>query len=70
MIYNTRNHWISGLSPSSGIVNTRKQRLETECEGRKTPNLFGYPVIRVLSKVPNRVGVSLLSPEDGNRSSF
>jgi hypothetical protein len=45
-------------------------------EGWEKPNLLG-PSERTnqwlwldLSKGPNRVGVSLPSPEDGNRSSF
>jgi hypothetical protein len=25
MVYNTQNYWVSGLCPSSGILNTRKQ---------------------------------------------
>jgi hypothetical protein len=45
-------------------------------EGKETPILLG-PLERAnlnrsgpLIEVPNRVGVSLPSPEDGNRSSF
>jgi hypothetical protein len=31
MVYNTQNHWLSGLHPSFGILNTKKQNvLENE----------------------------------------
>jgi hypothetical protein len=43
-------------------------------EGRVTPTLFEYSWIQLLrlalSKGPNKVGDSLPSPADGNRSSF
>jgi hypothetical protein len=50
-VYNIQNHWIPGLCPSSGILNTRKHNVsETE----------SVQLLRLaLSKVPNRVGVSL-----------
>jgi hypothetical protein len=27
MVYNTQNYWVSGLHPSSGILNTRKHNI-------------------------------------------
>jgi hypothetical protein len=27
MVYNTQNYWVSGLCPSSGILNTRKHNV-------------------------------------------
>jgi hypothetical protein len=60
MVYNTQNHWISGLRPSSGFLNTRKNVvLETGSVpswGEKWRHLLGS-VAR--AKGPNRVGVSL-----------
>jgi hypothetical protein len=29
MVYNTQNYWVSGLCPSSGILNARKHISET-----------------------------------------
>jgi hypothetical protein len=49
MVYDSRNQWVSGLYPSSGILNTRKDDV---------------------SKGSNRIGISFLSHEDGNRPSF
>jgi hypothetical protein len=85
MEYNTQNHWVFGLRPLSGILETSKQ-----CFGNwicfcpwvrgewKTPTLLG-PLERANpnhwrlahSKGPNRVGV-FHSPltRGGNRSSF
>jgi hypothetical protein len=62
MVYNTQNHRVCGLCPSSGILDTIKHKVsETGC----------VSVFRLaLSKGNNRVGVSLPSPEDGIRSSF
>jgi hypothetical protein len=46
-MYNTQNRWVSGLCPSSGILNTRnttRRRLDlfpSSREGRQTPTLLG-----------------------------
>jgi hypothetical protein len=45
----SQNHWVSGLFPTSGILNDYVHWLKL-----------------ALSKGPNRVGVSIPSPEDGN----
>jgi hypothetical protein len=58
-----QNHWVSGLCPPSGILNTRKQNVSETID----------PVTEVLklalSKGLNIVGL-LLSHEDWNRSTF
>jgi hypothetical protein len=48
LAYNTQNYWVSGLCPSSRIVNTRKYNVsKTESvsilpgEGRDTPTMLG-----------------------------
>jgi hypothetical protein len=78
--HNTQNHWVSGLCPLSGILNTRTHNVsETGSVSRETTTLLcslerasndWVQWLRLaLSKEPNRVGVSLPSPEEGNRSS-
>jgi hypothetical protein len=59
MVFNTQNHWIYGLRPSSGILNTRNatyRKLELfpfSCKGRETHTLLrpldNDPVIEVSS---------------------
>jgi hypothetical protein len=63
MVYNTQNYWLSGLCPSSGILNTRKHNVPETGSGVQRLWL-------ALSKGSNRVGVPLPSSEDGNRSIF
>jgi hypothetical protein len=48
MVYNTQNYWVSGLCPSSRIINVRKHNIpETgsvsvlQGEGRETPIMLG-----------------------------
>jgi hypothetical protein len=58
MVCNTRDYWVFGLCPSSGILkNTTFRELVQWLRS-------------ALSKGPNRVGVSHPSPEGENRSSF
>jgi hypothetical protein len=52
-----QNYWVSGLRPLSKILKTAFRK----------PHLFPSSA---LSKGPNRVGVSLPSPEDGKKFSF
>jgi hypothetical protein len=59
MVYNIQSYRVCGLCPSSGILNCRKHNVSDTGSSK-----------RGLSKGPNRVGVSLASSEDGNRSSF
>jgi hypothetical protein len=49
MVYNTQNHWVFGLCPSSGILKAREHNIsETLIEVS-------------FSKRPNKVGVSALT---------
>jgi hypothetical protein len=71
----TQNQWISGLCPSSGILNTRKHNISALDlflplgEGRDTQTLLG-PLERAnLNHWTQILGVSLPSHEDGNSSS-
>jgi hypothetical protein len=43
MVYNTKNYWVSGLCPSSGILNSMKSMdlFPPSGEGRETPTLLG-----------------------------
>jgi hypothetical protein len=46
MVYNTQNHWVLGLCPSSGILeNTMFRKLDllppSHDEGEKTPTQLG-----------------------------
>jgi hypothetical protein len=72
MIYNTQIHWVRGFHASSGILNNYKAQhflklglFPSSSEGRKTTTLLRLG----LSMGPNKVGVSLPSLEDGNKSS-
>jgi hypothetical protein len=76
----SENHEVCALCPASGILNNEKtQGLGTwicfrlQARGTDTYSV-GPPLDQklslALSKGPNRLGVSLPSPEDGNRSSF
>jgi hypothetical protein len=77
MAYNIQNYWVSGLCPSIGILNTRKHNIseivfilgwgEEDTYSAGSVERTGL-VIEV--KGPNRVDAFLLSPKDGNRSSF
>jgi hypothetical protein len=65
MVYNTQNYWVSGLYPSSGILENRKHDVsENECfrfqvkGGEKTPTQLG-PLER-----------ANLNPEIENASDF
>jgi hypothetical protein len=47
MVYNTHNHWVYGLCPSFGIINTRKHNFSQTVSlavfkwgGGETPTLF------------------------------
>jgi hypothetical protein len=65
MVYNTQNYWVFGLCPSSSILKTRKHNV-SETPSASILRWGGRHL--VLSKGPNKVGVSP-SPEDENRSS-
>jgi hypothetical protein len=77
----TQNYWVSGLCPSSGIINNyNAQRFENwicfrlQVRGKETPTLLG-PLERAnlqfaVSKGSNTIDASLPLPEDGNRTSF
>jgi hypothetical protein len=46
MVYNIQNHWVTGLCPVSGILNTEnttfwKLDVSVSDEGKDTPTLFG-----------------------------
>jgi hypothetical protein len=78
LVYDIQNYWVCGLCPSSGIIITREHNvIEVSCfEGSqqsRCPLTWGQEQIQIftlaLSEEPNRVGFSLPSPEDGNRSS-
>jgi hypothetical protein len=58
MVHITQNHWVCGICPSSEILNN----LKTQCFGLR---VSGGSDRLALSKRPNRVGVSFLSPKDG-----
>jgi hypothetical protein len=72
MVYNI-HLWVYGLCLSSGILNNYKTSLSEagSVSGEGTGTLCWVQWLRLaLSKGPNRVGLSLSSPEDGKRSSF
>jgi hypothetical protein len=73
MVHETQNYWASGLCPSPGILyNITFRKLDlfpSSGEGRETPTLLGH-LQRANLYHWARVGVSLPSSEDGNRSSF
>jgi hypothetical protein len=51
LVYKTRNYWIFGFCPLSGVLKTRKH---------KVSETGSVSVIRLaFSKGPNRIGVSL-----------
>jgi hypothetical protein len=58
MVYNTQNYWVSGLCPSSEILNIRKHNVS---------ETGSVPVLMLGEGDTYFVGSSL---EDGNRSSF
>jgi hypothetical protein len=63
MVCNTHNYYlVSVLCTSSGILNTTERSVS---EGESGPMIEDS-----FFKGPNRVGVSLPSPEDSKRSSF
>jgi hypothetical protein len=65
VLYNTQNYWISGLCPSFGILNARQHKLKAAAL------TWVVQWLRLaLFRVPNIVGISIPSPEDGNRCSF
>jgi hypothetical protein len=66
VVCSTQSYWVFGLCPSSGILETRKQRFGNWICFR--PQSLDQRL--ALSKGPNRVGVFPPSPEDGNRFSF
>jgi hypothetical protein len=76
IVYNTQNHRVSGLSPSSGILKTRitayrkQDMFPSSDEGRNSHTLLGsWEWLRLaLSKGPNRVRGPVPSSEDGNTS--
>jgi hypothetical protein len=83
MAYNTQNYLVSGLYPSSGILNTGKHNIsetgsdsvlrlgEGETYSVRSLRSTKSQCLRLApSEGPNRVGVSLPSPADGRRSSF
>jgi hypothetical protein len=57
----SQNCWVSGLCPSPGILNDYKSQCFENCICFR---------LQVRGRRPNRVRVSLLSAEDGNRSRF
>jgi hypothetical protein len=72
MMYNSQKFWVSGLRPSSEILNIRKHNVSetgsasTLLGSLQKANLNHW---LTLSKGTKREGVFLTSPEDGNRSS-
>jgi hypothetical protein len=76
---NTHNYWVCKICPSSRVLNTRKHMSKLDLylslgEGEgDTYSVGSHGKSQLLSlapsKGPNRVGVSLPSPGDGNRSS-
>jgi hypothetical protein len=74
----TRDYWVFGLCPSSGILKNTKEHNVSETEslsvlrwggGRHLLCCYQWLGL-VLYNGPNRVGVSHPSPENGNRSGF
>jgi hypothetical protein len=73
MVDNAQNHWVSGLHPSSEVVNTRRHKVNWICLGLRIGGIkhsFWSLRKKSVSKGPNKVGVSLPSPEDGKISNF
>jgi hypothetical protein len=74
MVCNTQNHWVSGLCPSSGILNSREHNVSET--GSVSVLRWERGVIEVQrlrlahSKGLYRVGGSLPWPEDRRRSRF
>jgi hypothetical protein len=44
MVYNTQNYWVSGLCPSSWIINTRKKNVS---ETDPVPETLCFLVFRI-----------------------
>jgi hypothetical protein len=62
MVCNTQNLWVSGFCSSFGILNSKRTSENRNC--------FLLQAKFALYKGPNRVGVTICSPEDGNRPTF
>jgi hypothetical protein len=64
MVYNTQNYWVFGLSPSSGILETRKHDVSGTVSvsilrlGGKTPTQLG-PLERAVIDVSSFYGTQL-----------
>jgi hypothetical protein len=58
MVYNTRNYWIFGLSPSSGVLETENSVSETVGRDTYCPLERSNLNHSELSKGPSRVDVS------------
>jgi hypothetical protein len=76
-VYNIQNHWVSGRCSLSDIQNKKKAArfgnwmFPSSCEGMETPTRLGsLERAGPVPAEPDRVRVSLPSPEEGNRSSF
>jgi hypothetical protein len=67
--WTAQNDWVRGLCSLFRVLSsTTFQKMDlypSSCEERETPNLLLQWLRSVVSKGPNRVGVSLPSPEDG-----
>jgi hypothetical protein len=69
MVYNTQNYWVFGLFPSSGILETRKQRcfgnwicLRLQVKGEKISSQLGSlerPNFNPVHKVNNCINIPL-----------
>jgi hypothetical protein len=70
MVYNAQNHWVCRLCPSSGILNTRKQRFgnwkcfRPQVRGGRHLLCSGFLMIQIEQVSPFRL------PKDGNKFSF
>jgi hypothetical protein len=78
IVYITQNYWVSGLCFSSRIVNIRNHSISEPGSASilrlgngDTCSVGSLEKLRLgLSKVPNGVGVSFHSPEDGKIASL
>jgi hypothetical protein len=73
MVYNTQNCWVSGLCPSSGILNTSKHNVSgswsvsvLRCGERETPTWWGLlERVNLNHSTPERCFLLFWIPEDG-----
>jgi hypothetical protein len=55
MVYNTWSHWVSGLWPSSGILNTRKHNVSSKGNMEKQLDSFSETLCFLVFRVPDDV---------------